>query len=96
MTTFYDSKAEVLRKYPPATETVAYLESHSQVAYKVDATKLQDYELGMFDLIFFTFPQSTHRRAERRPNPKQHPVEPISPARIIGLSNEHAQPSRTY
>ena len=58
VTTFYDSKAEVLRKYPPATKTVAYLESHCQVAYEIDATKLQTYSLGMFDLIFFTFPHT--------------------------------------
>ena len=58
VTTFYDSKAEVLRKYPPATEAVAYLESHCKVAYEIDATKLQTYSLGMFDLIFFTFPHT--------------------------------------
>ena len=58
VTTFYDSKAEVLRKYPPATEAVAYLESHCKVAYEIDATKLQTYNLGMFDLIFFTFPHT--------------------------------------
>ena len=43
VTTFYDSKAEVLRKYPTATETMAYLESHCKVAYEIDATKLQAY-----------------------------------------------------
>ena len=58
VTTFYDSKAELLRKYPTATEDVEYLESHCQVAYEIDAKKLHTYGLGMLDLLFFTFPHT--------------------------------------
>ena len=41
VTTFFDSKEELLRKYPGATQNVEYLESRCHVAYEVDATKLQ-------------------------------------------------------
>lgn len=60
VTTFYDCKTELLRKYPCAAQHVEYLESQADggVKYEIDATKLHTYNLGMFDLIFFTFPHS--------------------------------------
>ena len=58
VTTFYDSRPEVLRKYPNAADGLEFLESRSTVCYEIDATKLPSYKLGTFDLIFFTFPHN--------------------------------------
>jgi hypothetical protein len=60
LATFYDSRPHLLRKYPHAKTTLAYLESHCREPprFQVDATKLDQYNLGTFDLIFFTFPHS--------------------------------------
>ena len=58
--TFYDTKAQVLRKYPPAKKTLAYLEKECQVPprFQIDASKLnQIYSASSFDLIFFSFPR---------------------------------------
>jgi hypothetical protein len=59
--TFYDSKTQVLQKYPHATRTLAILEQlcDTPLRFQVDATKLdQMYKPSSFDLIFFTFPHT--------------------------------------
>jgi len=60
---FYDSKSELLRKYPHAVSILEELVAKCKYppVFKVDATKLQDYKhiLGSsFGLIFFTFPHT--------------------------------------
>lgn len=62
--TFYDSKQEVVRKYPHAIAILDELEFRCKYKplFEVDATRLQDYKgvLGdaRFDVIFFTFPHT--------------------------------------
>ena len=59
--TFYDSKAQLLRKYPHALKTLQYLEEACEIPprYQVDATFVdQLYKPNSFDLIFFTFPHT--------------------------------------
>ena len=61
--TFYDSKSELLRKYPHAGSILEELEAKCKYppVFKVDATKLQDYKQTVgssFGLIFFTFPHT--------------------------------------
>ena len=60
--TFYDSRDEILRKYPLAASILEELKTKCKYSpvYNVDATKLQQYKhtLGCFDLIFFSFPHT--------------------------------------
>ena len=61
ITTSYDSKAEVLSKYPTARSTLASLISLGvQVYYSVDATRLRDEEFiemsPLFHRVIFNFP----------------------------------------
>ena len=56
--TFYDSKPLLIEKYPCAEEHVSYLETHCRVLYEINAAALHNKGLGMFDLIFFTFPHT--------------------------------------
>jgi len=60
LTTFYDRKALLLQKYPHAGPTLQYLEEHSYRGpqYEIDATKLDTYDFGKFDMIIFTFPHT--------------------------------------
>ena len=60
LTTFYDSKANVLKKYPHAGGILQELEEKScwSPIYKVDATQLHTYAIGKFDLVIFTFPHT--------------------------------------
>jgi hypothetical protein len=60
--TFYDSREEVIRKYPQSASILKELTEkcmHPPV-FHVDATKLHEYKdtLSRFDLIFFTFPHT--------------------------------------
>mmetsp|Transcript_22531 Transcript_22531/g.55556 ORF Transcript_22531/g.55556 Transcript_22531/m.55556 type:complete len:361 (+) Transcript_22531:55-1137(+) len=63
--TFYDSRKEVLCKYPGAEGNLKILEnnSHGKVLFDVDATRLDQcdhHDLGRaaFDIIFFSFPHT--------------------------------------
>lgn len=59
--TFYDSKARLLRKYPHAAKTLAFLAKECQhpPRFQVDATQIDElYEPRSFDLVFFTFPHN--------------------------------------
>jgi hypothetical protein len=63
LTTFFDSKEAVLRKYPHAGPTLTFLETNSicKPKYGIDATQLQAYGLeagGKFEVIMFTFPHT--------------------------------------
>jgi hypothetical protein len=59
-TTFYDSRDQVLQKYAYAVNIVKFLESEKErpPMYGIDATKIDEYDLGKFDLIMFTFPHT--------------------------------------
>lgn len=69
LTTFYDSKALLLQKYPHAGGTLDFLTRRSQwpPIYQVDATRLHTYSgiLGKFDLIIFTFPHTGVPNSDR-------------------------------
>lgn len=60
--TFYDSRDEVIRKYPHSLSILKELTEKCMQppVFHVDATKLHEYKgtLGRFDLIFFTFPHT--------------------------------------
>lgn len=59
--TFYDSRAQLLRKYPPSKRTIVFLEKECKYPprFRVDAADLdQLYPQNSFDLIFFTFPHT--------------------------------------
>ena len=60
LTTFYDSRQQVLWKYPPAKEKLKVLDEQCRHRPKfgIGATKLETYNLGSFDLIMFTFPHT--------------------------------------
>eukprot|EP00977_Amphora_coffeiformis_P017671 scaffold5860_cov223-Amphora_coffeaeformis.AAC.10 len=69
--TFYDSKQQLLRKYPHAAETLEYLEKHCSEPpkYQVDATQLDEiYPPISFDLVFFTFPHTGVSNNDRSKN----------------------------
>jgi 25S rRNA (uracil2634-N3)-methyltransferase len=59
-TTFYDSRDRLLQKYAHAMDIVKFLESDKERPPKfgIDATKIDEYGLGKFDLIMFTFPHT--------------------------------------
>jgi hypothetical protein len=59
-TTFYDSRDRLLQKYAHAVDIVKFLESNKERPPKfgIDATKIDEYDLGKFDLIMFTFPHT--------------------------------------
>jgi hypothetical protein len=70
--TFYDSKAQLLKKYPHAAATLTYLQQNCEEPprYQVDATTLDKlYPAKLFDLIFFIFPHTGI------PNASSHCVE---------------------
>ena len=58
-TTFYDSEAQVIAKYPPAAANIEYLRGHAHggVLFGVDARRLTD-ALGKFDVVMFWFPHT--------------------------------------
>ena len=58
-TTFYDSEAQVIAKYPPAAANIEYLREHAHggVLFGVDARRLTD-ALGKFDVVMFWFPHT--------------------------------------
>lgn len=61
LTTFYDSRDMLLRKYPHVSPTLEYLEKHSYSSpkYEINAEKLDTFDFGgKFDLIIFTFPHT--------------------------------------
>jgi hypothetical protein len=67
--TFYDTKTELLRKYPHAAATLQYLQQTCEEPprYQVDATALDKiYPASSFDLIFFTFPHTGIPNSDRR------------------------------
>jgi 25S rRNA (uracil2634-N3)-methyltransferase len=59
-TTFYDSRDRLLQKYAYAVDTIKFLESDKERPPKfgIDATKIDEYGLGKFDVIMFTFPHT--------------------------------------
>ena len=60
-TTFFDTKLEVLKKYPDSGNILLALEQKSiwVPLYNIDATKLHTYaNVGKFDVIMFTFPHT--------------------------------------
>lgn len=62
MTTFFDSEAEVLAKYPTAQGCIDYLRQHSRhgVLFGIDASKLSAHAavLGKHDIVMFYFPHT--------------------------------------
>eukprot|EP00961_Rhodomonas_salina_P290352 3923403-Rhodomonas_salina.1 len=63
--TFFDTREEVLRKYPHAKQHIEYLQSKlssEKVLFGVDATRLSEsnlnLNLGKFDLVLFYFPHT--------------------------------------
>jgi hypothetical protein len=58
--TFYDSRVQLLQKYAEAGNIVKFLESNMErpPKFEIDATKINEYGLGKFDLIMFTFPHT--------------------------------------
>ena len=49
--TFYDSKEEVLSKYPTAASVSDFLQAQKvKTVYEVDATHLSSYDFGLFDI----------------------------------------------
>lgn len=59
-TTFFDSRAALLAKYPQsAPASLRVLEGAARPPlFEVDATNLQSYGLGMFDICIFSFPHT--------------------------------------
>lgn len=60
--TFYDTRAEVVRKYPASRATLQYLEEQlgpEGVRFGVDATALDaSFDVRAFDLVIFYFPHT--------------------------------------
>jgi len=59
VSTFFDSRKDVMRKYPDAAESnLAYLSAHCRSAplFHIDATKSHEYFGPSFDCAFFTNP----------------------------------------